>query len=66
MCTTLGTNFNQELGTGVMLRHKELEEKEDVFLFECANALLCKKQSRVSMLHSCTMSLNPATENGET
>ena len=62
MCTTLGTNFNQELGTGVMLRHKELEEKEEIFLLQRVNTLLHKKQSRVGMLHSCVTLFYPKTE----
>ena len=57
MRTTLGINFDQEIEMGVRAR-KKIEKREDLFLCQCANALLCKKQSRVGMLHLSVMPFN--------
>ena len=53
--------FVQESGIGVRL-HYNKTEREDLFLCQCTNTLLCKKESRVGMLHSGAMPLNLITE----
>ena len=37
---------------------KEIEEKEDFFSHECTKTVLCRKQSRASMLHLCAVPLS--------